>query len=189
MSEPVEPSAARAFTDQPRSDAHRGRLFEPLGWAVIRAPLLPVGTRLEEAAAAEAEDRSLIPRNPRVRAALTTGSGHLLKALARTAPDDDDAPAVRGKLLRYLIRMSARPTPYGMFAGVGLIRWSSETSLALADEPPRTRTRPDMEWLIELALALEQVPEIRSHLRLVANSSVFIRAGRVPHGRASARWR
>ena len=98
--------------------------------------------------------------------------------LARTPPDDRQARRVRGKLLRYLIRMSTRPTPYGLFAGVGLVGWGAETDVTLAAEPPRTRTRADMEWLLDLVTSLERDPKVRLGLRLVANSAVTLRGGR-----------
>jgi hypothetical protein len=63
----------------------------------------------------------LLPDDPRVQAAIGVASADLAAALARTRPGDPKAPRVRRKLLRYLIRMRARPTPYGLFAGVALV--------------------------------------------------------------------
>jgi lantibiotic biosynthesis protein len=160
-----------------RRKSRRRGLFEPLEWALVRAPLLPV-----EAYLGGGEDEpsdSLLPRDRRVRGALAVGSQDLLGALERTRTGDPDAEPVRGKLLRYVIRMATRPTPYGLFAGVGLAHWGATTALALAPGPPRTRTRPDMAWLLDLVMALEREPEIRRRLRLFANPSVLIRAGRV----------
>ena len=73
---------------------------------------------------------------------------------------------MRGKLLRYLIRMSTRPTPYGMFAGVALSEFGEETDLRLADKPPRVRARPDMAWLLGLVSTLQSLPEVRAQLTL-----------------------
>src|SRR6266852_9809966 len=71
---------------------------------------------------------------------------------------------IRAKLLRFLIRMSTRPTPFGLFAGVALGHWGAITDLALSAEPPRTATRPDMAWLLPFVQKLESRLDIRKHL-------------------------
>ena len=157
----------------------RPGLFEPLEWGLARAPLLPVEVYRGDIADELASSDSLLPQDRRVQGALAVGSTDLLNALARTRMTDEDAPRLRGKLLRYLIRMATRPTPYGLFAGAALIRWGSATDCALATRPPHTRSRPDMAWLVDLVLTLERDPEIRRHLRLITNPAVLIRAGRV----------
>ena len=167
----------RKGADRRRRGSRDGGPYEPLAWALVRAPLLAASAA--GAARADSSGGSLLPDNPRVRAAIGVASADLAAALARTRPGDPKARRVRSKLLRYLIRMSTRPTPYGLFAGVGLVGWGTETDLALARESPLTRTRPDMEWLLELVGSLEQDPEIRAWLRLVANSAVVVRGGRV----------
>jgi lantibiotic biosynthesis protein len=170
----------------------RRPLYEPLDWTLVRAPLLPVETYLalskppsEHGAGKEAagpwtfQNGSLVPRDPHVRRAIAVGSSDLLNGLKRSKPTGPNGTELKGKLLRYLIRMSTRPTPYGLFAGVALAEWGQTTSLALADRPPRTRTRPDMEWLLKFVLELEAMPEVREGLRFFSNSAAFVHAGRV----------
>ena len=178
----------------PRASAKsavRGRpLYEPLEWALVRAPLLPI----EEFLAlnhANADDQAgeppngkqpldcRLPADPRIRAALAVGGGNLYEALSRADPCSKGDPEAAAKLLRYLIRMSTRPTPYGLFAGVALARWGPETDLSLAPARPRTRTRPDMDWLLRLVMNAESRPEVRKRLCYLANPRAFVRAGRV----------
>jgi thiopeptide-type bacteriocin biosynthesis protein len=156
------------------------RLYQPLGWMVVRAPLLPIerypsasaaGTKPEELADLAAED-------PQVRRALAVGSTNLLQALDRPRAGVKAAARRQAKLLRYLIRMSTRPTPYGLFAGVALGRWGPVTDLELNREP-RSRSRPDMAWLLGLVLELESRPEVRQGLRLLAHPSAWVESGRV----------
>ncbi|HEX3212047.1 MAG TPA: lantibiotic dehydratase family protein, partial [Actinomycetota bacterium] len=149
-------------------------LYRPMDHLVVRAPLLPVDAYL----ALPAGDGRRGALAPELRRALAVASPSLLAALDRTGPGDPGWPRLEGKLLRYQIRMSTRPTPFGLFAGVGIARWADRTDLALAG-PPRTRTRLDMEWLLRLVLRLEADPEVRRHLRLVANTAAFERAGRL----------
>ncbi|MCW3474785.1 lantibiotic dehydratase [Limobrevibacterium gyesilva] len=158
------------------SAAERRPLYTPLGWLLVRAPLLPVEAYLALGGRVPA---GRLPPDPRIRAALAVGSANLFDALGRADPAGKDDPDAAGKLLRYLIRMSTRPTPYGLFAGVALARWGPQTDLALAPDPPHTRTRPDMDWLLRVVLELESRPEVRRQLRYRANPRAFIHAGRV----------
>ena len=54
--------------------------------------------------------------------------------------------------------MSTRPTPYGMFAAVGLAEPGAATDLTDRRARARTRTRPDMAWLLGFVAALEERP-------------------------------
>ncbi|MEU3724443.1 lantibiotic dehydratase [Streptomyces sp. NPDC031705] len=151
--------------------------YRPLDWAMIRSPLLPAN--VEAASKPPFSNGSLLPDDARARLAVLVASRDLTDALERTSPHDRAAARVRGKLVRYLIRMSTRPTPFGLFAGVGLVHWAEATDLALAATPMRTRTRPDMEWLSNLVMCLEQDPAIRAELRLVTNPATCLRSGRM----------
>ena len=149
-------------------------LYEPVGWILVRAPLLPV-----EAYVALAPDEELVPRDPLVRTALAVGSPDLFAELERAGSQASREPQrSRAKLLRYLIRMSTRPTPYGLFAGVGLVELGDATDVRIAAAPPRTRTRPDMEWLLRFVAQLEARPEARRELRFFANPAVLEHGGR-----------
>ena len=164
-------------TPPPRTPAAPGR-YRPLDHLVVRAPLLPVDVYLG------LRDRPPDPAacsgglDPVVRRALALASPSLLGALDRARPGGPGVARLEGKLLRYLIRMATRPTPFGLFAGVGVARWGDRTDLAIGG-PPRTRTRLDMEWLLGLVLRLEADPEVRRHLRLVASTAAFERGGRM----------
>src|SRR5262249_52821767 len=110
----------------------RQSFYDALDWLVIRSPLLPLAAYLAIGATAHPsatgwrrESTSALPADPLVKLALTIGSGHLVDAL--DAADQTNAEA-RGKLLRYQIRMSTRPTPYGIFAGVGLGSFGHSTA-------------------------------------------------------------
>lgn len=76
------------------------------------------------------------------------------------------------KLLKYLIRMSIRPTPYGLFAGVALGSWGAPTTTAQRVELT-TSTRIDVGWLQTLLEAFFQQETNRELLTVAANP--FIR--------------
>lgn len=159
------------------------RFYVPLDWGVLRAPLLPVeaysalSDRSSGAAGRWQNDAAtLLPADPWVRLALAVGGGHLNETLGDEDKHDADAP---GKLLRYQIRMSTRPTPYGMFAGVALGQFAETTDVLIDGPTSRRRARPDMEWLFSLVAELEARPEVRRQLRVMAHPAIFTGSGRV----------
>src|SRR5438128_1736106 len=143
---------AKTRSQQPATKGKRaaGLLYEPLDFVMVRAPLLPIeaylalSDQVNHNDAGQSmlhplmfEEGSLAPRDPRIRRALAVGSSALLDDLERSTPSSKDAGQLKGKLLRFLIRMSTRPTPFGLFAGVAPGHWGQKTDLALAAEPPR----------------------------------------------------
>ena len=147
----------------PAASSKNGPLYRPLGAILVRAPLLPV-----EAYQDACWETS---RREWMEAAFVVGSLSLSEALGT-----ERAAAPH---LRYSIRMATRPPPYGLFSGVALGRWGDATTLALADAPPLTRTRPDMAWLLRLVSDLEKRPDVRRQLAVRANTAGVIRGGRI----------
>jgi thiopeptide-type bacteriocin biosynthesis protein len=167
------------------SRAVRKPIFRPLDWLMVRTPLLPVEEYLALAGKPDLSwpvrtvAGTALPADPRIHRALAVGATDLVRALEKPPTSEAARRRLAGKLLRYLIRMSTRPTPFGAFAGVGLASWQERTDLALAADPPRTRTRPDMGWLLDFVATLEKRADIREGLGWYANPSAFVRADRV----------
>jgi thiopeptide-type bacteriocin biosynthesis protein len=175
------PAGNRVQGRRRRSPRPVESLYQPLGWGLVRGPLLPVEDYLAlgKTAAERSEPlASAVSQDPRLRRAIAVGSLDLLAALERPSADGRAAARREAKLLRYLIRMSTRPTPYGLFAGVALARWGPVTDLGFGTDP-RVRARPDMAWLLSLVMALEARPEVRRELSLLANPAAWVRTGRV----------
>ncbi len=187
---------------RPKAKSTTETLYEPLDFFQFRAPVLPIEVYLElgkgdpfsgmgfGAAVIDSDGKAAKPRErlPQsvespflpliVRRSLAVGSLSLLGAIERATASGIAADRVRSRLLRYLIRMSTRPTPFGLFAGVAIGYWGSSTDLRI--EPTvRTRTRPDMAWLMNFVLRLEARPEVRTQLKVCANTAAFIHSGRV----------
>lgn len=159
--------------------AHRAR-YQPLDWMVVRAPLRPVEDYL--ALASTQDQAAEMVAMPEVRTALTVGGGDFAAALDRRGGSARRQARRQATLLRYLIRMATRPTPFGLFGGVGLVlAGRGQTTTTLAIEPGRrpTRTRLDMEWLLRLVAELEGRADVLPQIRLVANPSAYSVGGRV----------
>jgi len=138
--------------------------------------------------AALARDRALLRQRlaallarPEVAEAVFLASPSLAEGLAAWQADPDSKKGRRAEqaLVRYVLRMTARATPFGLFAGCSVGRLGGATRLAL---PPRAayrrHTRLDMDYLFALAEDLGRDPALRAELLYRPNSSLYRAAGR-----------
>src|SRR5437879_7923455 len=106
-----------------------GPPFVPSGFFVLRTPLLPFDdheTWTAEGRAAGSECVQLVDRlraafdRPACREALYVASPSLHNAFCAWEGDTDNAASrrTRSALVSYFARMTSRPTPFGLFAGV-----------------------------------------------------------------------
>jgi thiopeptide-type bacteriocin biosynthesis protein len=175
--------------------------LRPESFAVLRSPTLPVDTVLAlvdaetsidagpdagtvEARAARlaraqhllAERMRGILGRPVVREALYLASPALYRAAERWLDGAEPAglpDRLLDALVRYLYRMAARPTPFGLFAGVSLVHAGARTELQLAaSDQLRRRTRLQAESLLRLIEQLEERPAFAGMLRYLPNSSL-----------------
>jgi thiopeptide-type bacteriocin biosynthesis protein len=188
--------------------APAGPIYEPAGFVLIRTPLLPVEvsqelngllaaptassetvsleTAIEADAQALRERLQTLVADPVIQEAVLIGSPSLFRAIPRwqQAPESSKGRQAQIKLLRYLIRMATRPTPFGLFAGVALGHVGPEMDVRVgARAQNRKRTRPDMQWLLHLVRRLEERPEVVAHLRFFTNPVTVTSGGRLylPH--------
>jgi len=162
-------------------------LYTPLEFAMVRTPLLPIETY---ASLANDEDHLALLEDPQVRRAVAVGSLSLLNALdkfAQSSAGGKDADRARAKLQRYLIRMTTRPTPYGLFAACANVPIGDSTDLVVKAPFGASHTRPDMAWLMDVVADAEADPAIRRKLRFVRNPLIVTGADRIAlHARAPA---
>jgi hypothetical protein len=176
------------------------------GFFLLRTPLLPAATLarfaaeggipvevddptssrfagwLAEQRAHERAALAAIVCRADVREALFVASPSLFASVEvwQTAPDSRRGRVVEAALFRYVERMSARPTPFGLFAGTTLGTTGDRTVLALGPRSGyRRHTRLDYDTLERLTAALADDPALGPHLAFVANSSIYRVADRV----------
>ena len=159
-----------------------GKLYEPLDFYAVRAPLLPleyyllVSKELTDCSSTRLFE--ILEKNSKVNLALAIGNPSLHEALKNsTTTTEENQAKLKRKLLRLLIRMSSRATPFGMYAGVAIGSWSASSTLSLAETGSTIRTRPDMELLSKLALSLE--PDLLKHLHVINNPTLSIVGERI----------
>jgi lantibiotic biosynthesis protein len=81
-------------------------------------------------------------------------------------------------LARYLVWMSGRATPFGLFAGVAPLRFGPEVS-ALWIDSQHARTRADAVWLAGVVARLESCPALLRRLPVMVHDLVFVRGERL----------
>lgn len=84
-------------------------------------------------------------------------------------------------VMRYLLRMTSRATPFGLFAGVAPMRFGAELAVRLG-EGHHVVAQVDAQWLAEVITRLEGCRELRYRLPVVLNNLAFVRDGRVVVG-------
>jgi hypothetical protein len=157
--------------------------YDALGIPIVaaRAPLMPVQTALR---ILDADDpisalRTFLTGSQLARLAIRVASSPLADEIdAWCAPGAASDRTVALRALAYLSRMCTRPTPYGLYAGIGMVDVGTETSLTIDLDGRRTRTRPDMELIADLRKSVETGAS-RGLVRYVANEAVLNRGGRL----------
>ncbi len=113
-----------------------------------------------------------------VRDAIDVASPSFAEALTRVQNANSWKARDDVTVLKYLNRMSSRPAPYGLFAGLGVARVGDTTSahISRALEPVY---QPDMGWLSGWIAELQARPEVLEKLTFRAHPAVVTRGGRL----------
>lgn len=160
-----------------------------VGAALLRASTDPGGLELPEDLDLFGDDPaqpglawlSAVWQREEVRAALGVASPALSRQLDdMVAFGSRDARTVRRvviSLASYVLRWQQRPTPFGLFAGVGLARIGAEAKARWGREH-RVAVRADAAWLGDVLARLHQCPELLERLSVVVNDAGSVRGDR-----------
>ncbi|NNU93390.1 hypothetical protein ETC01_09105 [Geobacillus sp. NFOSA3] len=111
--------------------------------------------------------------DPVFREAIAVASLPLYESLDELKKrDTKKAKQVFYSVLNYYIRMSMRPTPFGLFSGVSLGYFGDETDITLNKQYLK-RARPDMQWLCNVVKLLEQDFMLLPNLSVHANHLLY----------------
>jgi thiopeptide-type bacteriocin biosynthesis protein len=156
-----------------------------LDFYLLRLPVLPISGLLRLHAhrepAALAAALHTCYQDPEIQEAIYLASPELYqelrKWLAKPVPSDwtlDERLVLT--LYKYVLRMSSRSTPYGLFAGfnTGCIS-SVPTQLELAPSAERAHkhARLDMNYVAELTHQVVTDPTLKAKLKLFVNTSLY----------------
>ncbi|MEV7559268.1 lantibiotic dehydratase [Streptomyces sp. NPDC089795] len=157
--------------------------YEPVGFFLLRSPVLPARTWLDVTAQPDETPQALVDlaRRPDVTRALLIASEDMADSLDRIGDlSEKRLRRLHSGLLRYVTRMTTRPTPFGAFAGVAMGEFGPGTTARLGrPEEHRLRVRADMGWLLGLIERLDESDDLLRKLRLVLNPMASTAGDRV----------
>ncbi|MEU5908415.1 lantibiotic dehydratase [Micromonospora sp. NPDC047467] len=81
--------------------------------------------------------------------------------------------------IRYLLRMTSRATPFGLFAGVAPLRLDAARTSVRWGTSHRTVARPEPAWMASRVDQLESLPEVQDLVPVVTNDLAFVRGDRL----------
>ena len=84
-----------------------------------------------------------------------------------------DEGKVYSALLKYMLRMHSRCTPFGLFASCGVTQWSESSGEMVVPNTYARSTRLDMHFTVSLAMALAKQDDIKQQLKFFPNSSIY----------------
>jgi thiopeptide-type bacteriocin biosynthesis protein len=166
--------------------------FQPAEFAIARLSLLGSTTELPQVPHTLDDIDELrafltkVASDPVIAEAITVSSGPLAGQLEKIRSGQQVKPKhVRNAattVIRYLARMTTRPTPFGLLAGVTPARFDTDVKVRIGTEHGK-KVRPDMAWLHEVLKPWESDPAVLAHLRVVTNDLHVVRGERVmlPH--------
>ena len=86
-----------------------------------------------------------------------------------------DLVRLKGTLIKYLIRMSSRCTPFGLFAGCGMVKWTDEDSPIIMSPANalKKHTRIDSELVDRIKLLFLAYDSVKYNSLYYPNSTIY----------------
>jgi len=155
--------------------------YQAFNHFLLRTPLFP----LQILDSFTEENLKSLFQNPVIGEALFLASPVLhsecIKWINNEIKEKKEERRIVYSLMRYLLRMSTRCTPFGLFAGCTVGEWEENNYeqtvkkefLLQAPSGYKSHTRLDMHYLCSLAQNLSNNPVIKENLRFFPNSSIY----------------
>lgn len=153
--------------------------IHPFPHYVLRTPLLSLTFYNDLMVDYSSENLFLQLENDYVREAIRLASPELMAALDNEKPSwstisEKKTNALELTFLKYLIRMSSRCTPFGLFAGCVVGEITSKTNILLESPEKHSRyTQFDMQFWIVLLRNFAKKEEISPYLKYYPNNSIY----------------
>ncbi|WP_281322199.1 lantibiotic dehydratase family protein [Flavobacterium aestivum] len=151
----------------------------PFQHYVLRTPLFPIAFYKEVLENYSQEHLLLQLENFYIREAIYLASPELIVALDKwksnpSSISDKKKKALEISFLKYLARMSARCTPFGLFAGCTVGKIAEETNIILeCPEFYARHTQFDMQFWVALLQNLAKRKEVIPLLKFYPNNSIY----------------
>ncbi|WPC43329.1 lantibiotic dehydratase [Clostridium sp. JS66] len=159
--------------------------YTDLGKFMIRVPMLAY--EIYKNFYYENKDKSLnndslleICNNNIFKEAVLVSSKDLYDRINRFIKDKDESKMDKFKesISKYLIRMSTRTTPFGMYSGIAVGNIENKNNIIVNESENIKRSRVDIEWLYNIIKKLENDIEVNKKLTFIDNSSILFKGNR-----------
>lgn len=158
-------------------------IFIPTDSFMIRIPMLTIEDFFKLSSSQNLEELLFsYLENPIVKEAIHIASPNLMNSLKKfnTIQTERKKEQALMSLLKYLLRMSTRATPFGLFSCVGMGKLGDHTSILLSEvDSVKKRARPDMEWLNSIIEEAEKNIPLIQRCKVVANPLCYHSANRL----------
>lgn len=142
-------------------------IFHPK--VIFRAPLRPLKTTFS------LEELKILFSEKEIQEAIFLSSPTLLDTFNKWSSNnlisEKDEERLIFSLLKYAIRLHTRCTPFGLFAGCGIAKFSDKNSIIVNTN--KRSTRLDMNFTCELSQKLSQKQFIQPFLKYYPNTSIY----------------
>ncbi|WP_445709778.1 lantibiotic dehydratase family protein [Flavobacterium sp.] len=153
--------------------------FSAFPTAVLRTPLFPVSSYVNLMNAYSIDALFGFAKNSFVKNALALASPELWLEIEKYLENPSRFSAEKIKaleiaLLKYVARMCARATPFGMFAACTTVTLGKKTAIALAEkENYKAHTQFDMQFWIAFLQEVAKDPTVKEQLLYFPNTSLY----------------
>ncbi|WP_347396913.1 lantibiotic dehydratase [Paenibacillus amylolyticus] len=167
--------------------------YKTLDFFMLRTPVLPLNkffscfpeqhSLIENVASYSLESLMQLSRKPEIREAILVASPSLYRSLSKIDEFKNKSNVIEAQVvssvMKYVIRMMSRPTPFGLFSGITVGRFSAKSQLDIKEiSHYRKRARPDMGWILKLIEQLENDPQILEQLTIYPNALIYKQGNR-----------
>lgn len=110
---------------------------------------------------------------------ILVASQDLYLSIKNTPTSNKKKRHLNSSILKYIIRASTRPTPYGLFAGVGLGNFSDHSWVVIDQESYLKDVRVDAHWLTHIVHQIETDEKILCCLSVKFNPICYVYGERI----------
>ncbi|UXU51223.1 lantibiotic dehydratase [Staphylococcus arlettae] len=132
-------------------------IFGPSNLYMLRTPLFSIETYKHHLNSNDI-NYNLLLKNGIIKESIMTTTYNLYKSISKIDFEKNNKKARNAKesILKYLIRMSTRSTPYGMLSGVALGEFTENNNIKIKDPSCHKKdVKVDGQWLYQLVHHLE----------------------------------
>lgn len=151
-------------------------LYSPASFFMVRIPFLPIDEFFRQ----NEDPFSYYLKCESLKEAIAIASPSLHEALQKiNEKKGKEKEQILSSLLKYILRMATRSTPFGLFAFVAQGNWGDQTSIHFDHQRVIKRARPDTEWIVSLINEICDRVESLEIFPLQSNSLLFQMGNRI----------